>query len=293
MAAYFITLTTDFGTEDPYVGVMKGVILGIKPQASIVDLTHQVRPQDIPGAAFLLGTAYAFFPRGTIHVVVVDPGVGSSRRPLLLDTGTAWFVAPDDGVLSYVLRDGGIRTSEAVPFASCSVALPAGWQAHSLTNAAYWRHPVSHTFHGRDIFAPVAAHLSLGVAAEELGEPTDRVTCLSIAEASEEGGVLTGQVIHVDRFGNLVTNIPGSRVEGQGTRGEEQGSRVEVEVAGHRIRGLASSYAEAPEEALEGTMTRVLAIVGSHGYLEVSVRNGNAADTLGIDLGATVRVRWL
>ena len=278
MVPPIISLTTDFGTADPYVGVMKGVILGINPQAPLVDLSHEVRPQDIPGATFVLGSAYRNFPQGTIHLVVVDPGVGSSRRGLLLDTSQARFVAPDNGVLSYVLVHGGVVIPQGEAFEPQLVSLPSQWHAYALTNSNYWRHPVSNTFHGRDIFAPVAAHLSRGVSPTDLGEPIDQLTCLSIPTPQEEGCHINGHIIYVDHFGNLVSNIPGAKIEGRTTQ-------VQVEIGGHSIQGLAPSYADAPEE--------LLALVGSHGNLEVSVRNGSAAETLGLTVGAEVRVRGL
>ena len=272
MAPSLITITTDFGTADPYVGVMKGVILGINPRATIVDMTHQIVPQDIGGAAFLLGTAYRDFPEATVHIIVVDPGVGSTRMPLLLGTGSALFVAPDNGVLSYVLRDGGASAPpDAPPFAPHRVPVPTGWQAYALTNTRYWLHPLSHTFHGRDIFAPVAAHLSLGVSPHEVGTPMAGVVTLAIPQPKQQGNALVGHVLHADGFGNLITNIPASAV----------GENAVIEVSGQRIDELSPSYAEGPD---------LLAIIGSHGYLEVSVRNGSAAELLGAKVGHEVAV---
>ncbi len=267
-----ITLTTDFGTTDTYVGVMKGVMLRINPNALVVDLTHQVGPQNVAQGAFLLGTSYRYFPRWTIHVAVVDPGVGTSRRPLLLTTPLGAFVAPDNGLLSYVLRDGW-RGRLPEPDQRSQVALPEGFRAYVLTRPQYWLHPVSQTFHGRDIFAPVAARLSLGVAPGDMGEETDRVACLPLASPQWLGDVLEGQVVHIDRFGNLVTNIPAELVAGQ---------QVMVEVKGQVISGLSPSYAQGGE---------ILAIVGSHGYLEIAAKNASARERLGAGMGERVGVQ--
>ena len=267
-----ITLTTDFGTRDPYVGVMKGVILGINPAASIVDISHQVEPQAIAQGAFIVGTSHRFFPKGTIHVVVVDPGVGTSRKALLLVTPTASFLAPDNGVLTDVVREGYSEEHLAIYDME---ELPPGYEAYELTNHGLWLEPVSHTFHGRDIFAPVAAYLSLGLPPAEVGPPVSRVALLSHRALAWDGPILEGRVVQVDHFGNLITDIPEHLL---GT-----GKGFSIEVAGRRIQGLSLSYAEAES---------LLAVVGSHGTLEVSVRNGSAAKTLGAGVGDTVRVTF-
>ena len=266
MTASTITLTTDFGLHDPYVGMMKGVILGINPDARIVDLCHDIQPQAVRQGAFLIGASHRVFPKNTIHVVVVDPGVGTSRKALLLTTPDACFLSPDNGILSYVLSqyEGTLHPSDA---------LPPGCKAYVLTNECYWRHPVSSTFHGRDIFAPVAAHLSLGVPPEEFGPPASSVERLPVESPRWVGNVLSGRVAHIDRFGNLATDIPSEVIAGV--------EEIAVEVAGNHITGLAGVYAE--EQGL-------LAIVGSYGYLEVSVRGGSAADRLGAKIGDPVRV---
>ena len=201
-ASGIITLTTDFGTSDTYVAEMKGVILGINAGARIVDITHQVPPQDISEGAYAIGRSHLAFPAGTVHVVVVDPGVGSSRDAIVVTTPSGIFVAPDNGVLTNILNrkaggDGGAVTP-----------LPEGYRAYRLTNSGYWRHPVSSTFHGRDVFAPVAAHLTIGAPPSDMGEEAGSVVALSHNQVRREGTSLTGRVQHVDRFGNLVTNIP-------------------------------------------------------------------------------------
>ena len=279
MDAPLITITTDFGTADPYVGVMKGVILSIDPRASIVDISHHIQPQSILEGAFIIGSSHRFFPKGTVHVVVVDPGVGTSRSALLLVTPSASFLAPDNGVLSYILRDGfrqGPEVSEgsqACPESNELVALPQNYRAYHLTNPEFWLHPVSSTFHGRDIFAPVAAHLSLGVPAHRLGQEVHHLTWLSHRQPRWDGDTLVGQVVHVDRFGNLITNIPVGLLPRQGP--------ITVEVKGYRISGLSPSYEEGGW---------LLAIVGSHGNLELSVQNGSAAQRLKAGVGDPVRV---
>lgn len=273
-----IVLTTDFGLADPFVGVMKGVVLGINPQARLIDLTHHIQPQNVLQGAFLLGTSYRFFPPGAIHVVVVDPGVGTSRRALLLTTPRGWFLAPDNGVLSYVLQD----FLNSVPEQGGMVTLPAGLEAFSLTNPRYWLHPVSNTFHGRDVFAPVAAHLSLGVAPTEVGEPVSEVVCSPLPRPfyPEQRGdqSVEGEVIIVDHFGNLVTNIPVTAL-----RGAED---IHVTVKGHRISGLSRAF-----QQMEDTpKTQLVALIGSNGYLEIALPNGSAAALLAVGAGEPVQV---
>lgn len=274
MAGPPIILTTDFGTADAYVGVMKGVILALDPTATIVDLTHQITPQSIRQAAFLLGTSYRFFPSGTIHVVVVDPGVGTDRRALLLVTPAARFLAPDNGVLSWVLRDHLGRP----PAEPGRVPVPPGCSAYQLTNPEYWLHPVSATFHGRDIFAPVAAHLSLGLPPEKLGPGVDDLAWLPTPGLTRQGDAIQGQVIATDRFGNLITNIDAKALTGA--------TRVLVEIKGHRITHLERTYYQ--EDDPEAG--RLLALVGSHGFLEIAVRDGNAAVELRAGVGEPVSV---
>ena len=266
-----ITLTTDFGTADSCVGVMKGVILGINPRASIIDISHHIQPQSILEASFIIGTSHSYFPTGTIHVVVVDPGVGTSRSALLLVTPSASFLAPDNGVLSYVLREGFQQEPEVSE--RSELAIPQGYKAYRLNKPEFWLHPVSSTFHGRDIFAPVAGHLSLGVPAHELGQEIDHLTWVIHPQPQWVGDTLVGEVVHIDRFGNLITNIPAALIPGK--------KPVTIEVKGHRIQGLSLSYEEGGW---------LLAISGSHGNLEVSVKNGSAAGKLRATIGESVTV---
>jgi len=257
-----ITLLTDFGTVDPFVGTMKGVILGINREARLVDLTHEIPAQDVEAAAFVIHTAYRFFPAGTVHVVVVDPGVGSARRAIAVAAGGQLFVAPDNGVLSYVfIRE---RQFLAVAIERRDLCLPE----------------VSATFHGRDIFAPVAAHLSLGLAPSELGPAVRNVVRLKVAEPSLGARSVRGQIVYFDRFGNAITNIPREAL-----RSVASPSEVVVEIAGHKIRGLADCYAQ-------GGPDSPIALWGSSGYLEIAVRCGSAQQRLGLARGQEVVLEW-
>ena len=279
MASPIVTLTTDFGASDAYVAAIKGVVLAIAPDATIVDISHAIPPQDIAHGAFVIGSAYRYFRPDTIHVGVVDPGVGTSRRALLVVTPEGRFLAPDNGLLTYVFLDDDHWTSDeghAVAqkeiMEPVATPVPDGFSAYALTRDEYWRRPVTDTFHGRDIFAPVAAHLARGVPPEQLGDIVDQVTCLNIYPPDRRGGAVEGRVIFVDHFGNLVSNIRSGHLPGDG---------VEVEVGGRTIRELVRSFAEGGH---------LLALVGSHGFLEVAARNGSAAARLGVGVGSSVRV---
>lgn len=267
-----ITLTTDFGTSDAYVGALKGVILSLNPAATIVDITHDVRPQEVVQGAFILGSTSPYFPEGTIHVAVVDPGVGTERRGLVLATPRALFVGPDNGLLSAALPDDA-RGTAPEPTEASPVPVPAGYRAVAITRREYMGESVSSTFHGRDVFAPVAAHLSLGVAPEEFGEGVASVLAFPPFRARRRpDGGLQGRVLHVDRFGNLVTDV----------REEDLSSGdMQVEVRGRVLRGLRQTYAGA-----EG----LTALIGSSGHLEIALPNGSAADSLGARVGDAVVV---
>jgi hypothetical protein len=269
-----ITLTTDFGLRDAYVAALKGVILGINPKATIVDISHFIEPQNIQQAAFVLSTVYRYFPKDSIHAVIVDPEVGSQRRAIILRTQEALFVAPDNGVLSYILHD-----TSAVPEGALSkaglIALPPGVLAVEITNPRLWHHPVSTTFHGRDIFAPVAAYLSLGVPLQEFGKPVTSLTVFPLPRPQlGPRGELIGQVIHIDIFGNVITSI----------RQEDlRAGRFHLQIAGQHIESLAATYANAEVDQLH-------AVVGSSGYVEIAVRNSSAAALLSVKLGDEVRI---
>ena len=260
---HVITLLTDFGLRDHYVAAMKGVILGICPDARIVDVTHDVNSYEVAEAAFLLSQMWTAFPKKTVHVVVVDPGVGSMRRPILAEVGGHRFIAPDNGVLTAVLTLDGCKVRH-------------------ITAEKYFRRPVSQTFHGRDIFAPVAARLAAGkAAAAKLGPAIDnhlRLTFERPSRTARRGW--TGAILHVDHFGNVVTNIPIAEFPQLETQ------PFEVNVGFRSVGKLARSYAEMPQGQL-------CAIVGSSGYLEISVNQDSAAKILGCEAGAPVELRLL
>ena len=271
-----ITLTTDFGLDDGYVASMKGAILSINPQVTIVDVTHQVPPQDILYGAYVLSTAYPYFPPGSIHVAVVDPGVGSARRAVAVAVGGRYCVGPDNGVLSLALGgiDGGQKQNNLFETAECP--LPPGSVAVELTDPRFHLPEVSATFHGRDIFAPAAAHLSSGVAIESLGPRVETLRRLLVASpAIGEGGAVEGAIVHIDGFGNATTNI---RREHMTT------DKVEVRAGSVTLHGLSPSYA-----AGDGAV----ALWGSTGCLEVAVSNGNAAAALGLKRGDPIKVKSL
>lgn len=271
-----VTLTTDFGYDDAYVAAVKGAILNINPEANIVDVSHSIKPHDILQAAFILSAAYRYFPKNTVHVAIVDPGVGSERRGIILKTSPAIFVAPDNGILSYVIDE--IFSVESGSLAEDShelkeIVFKKGLEAAAITDPRFWRHPVSPTFHGRDIFAPVAAGLSLGISPYEFGEKINSLHVLPIPKpALDANGSLVGRVLHVDRFGNLITNVRSSSLPGK---------NVVIEVAGYCIEGISDYYAQ---------KDGIMAVSGSSGYLEISLRDGRACDYLGIVVGELVRI---
>ena len=269
-----ITLTTDFGASGYYVAQMKGVILGINPQAAIIDISHSVRPQDIREGSYVIGQAHRYFPAGAIHVVVVDPGVGTSRRPILLSTPGAHYLAPDNGVLSQILLEGwnGSAVAPALEEAG-PVSIPPSFTGYHLTNASYWMDPVSRTFHGRDIFSPVAAHLSLGVHPDTLAGKLTHLTYLPTPAPKEDDGSLAGEVVSIDHYGNLITNIPAGMMADR--------PKARIMINGHTIDGLSDSYESADH---------LLAIIGSGEHLEIAVKNGNAAEALPATIGDLVRV---
>ena len=258
-----ITLLTDFGAADYFVGALKGVILSANPRASIVDITHEIPPHDVRAGAFTLLAASGAFPAGTIHVAVVDPGVGSARRGLLVECGAQLFVGPDNGLFSYVCERAG---SERV---------------RHLTNRKFFRDDVSATFHGRDVFAPVAAALSVGVEPREFGEEIDDwVRLPPLAPRAGAGGAVEAEIIHVDRFGNCVTSLTRRELS------EERIARGAALVVGdHTIRSFRRFYADAGGDAPEP-----FAIWGSAGFLEISALRASAAALLRARRGQIVLV---
>jgi S-adenosylmethionine hydrolase len=253
-----ITLTTDFGTIDWFVGTIKGVILGINSKAKIVDVSHGVPACNIRAGAFALAAACRFFPKGTIHTAVVDPGVGSVRDAIAIKTERYFFVGPDNGVLSWALRNERIR------------------EVRALKNEKYFLPQISKTFHGRDIFAPVAAHLSRGVAIEKLG-PSKEFVRLDWPEPRTKGRGMEGEVIYIDSFGNAITNLD------CGCLKQFSEGRLEIVVKGKRLCAIESCYAAV-------RAGKAVAVVGSSGFLEIAVNGGSAARNLRLVLGTRVRV---
>ena len=256
-----ITLLTDFGFEDEYVGVVKGVILSIHPSARLVDISHAVPPGDLVRASWLLSWSWSCFPKGTVHLTVVDPGVGSSRKILCLEKSGHLFLAPDNGILSRLLtkRDR--------------------FRCRAVTNRRYFLKNVSRTFHGRDIFAPVAAHLSKGVSPDRLGPRVDRFQTLPDLPVVGSPKGIKGQIILIDRFGNLVTNLPAEQVLSVAGKG-----KLEIRLKGKLLSGLQPSYSAVGRG-------RPLAVIGSHDLLEIAVNRGSAANRFGVKVGDPVQVR--
>ena len=255
-----LTLLSDFGISDEYVAVMKGAIAQINPALRVVDITHQIPPQNIAAARFCLMNAIDYFPRGSVHVAVVDPGVGGKRRAVAVELAQGILVAPDNGLLGGVLNKNKNSVISAV----------------ELTNPDYWlTSQPSITFHGRDIFAPVGAHLASGVSLRELGREInpDSLVKLDLAECTYKDGKIMGCIQYIDRFGNLVTNIPQSYVEG---------NDWSVEVKGKKIKAR-QTYSDVK-------LGELIALVGSHGWVEVAVNSGNARLELGAEFGSEVQI---
>jgi S-adenosylmethionine hydrolase len=249
-----IALLTDFGTQDYFVGAMKGAILSINPHAKIIDITHEISPQDIKSAAFTLCACYRDFPEKTIFVVVVDPGVGSNRKAILVETEKYFFVAPDNGLLSFIFEEA------------------RNPRVFGLTNKKYFADKISRTFHGRDVFAPVAAHLSNGVEPKEFGAETKDFVRFEINKPRRiSSNLIEAEIIHVDRFGNLITNL----------KAEDLPENFSAEIKGKTIDKLRNFYAEA--EAGE-----IFMIAGSAGFLEIAARENSASKLLNAQSGAKV-----
>ena len=260
MASRFLSLTTDFGIADYYVGAMKGVIYTINPTATIVDISHSVQSYDLLDGALTIAQSYSYYPKDTIHVVVVDPGVGTSRRPILVTAGSYYFVAPDNGVLSLVYE-----REERV-------------SVRHITSSHYFLQPVSQTFHGRDIFASVAGWLSKGVETIKFGDTIEDYVKFTAPRAkTDDASQVKGIVLKVDKFGSLITNITPSDVSGI------FGSDFKITVGNATVTKLAFNYAE-------GAKGEVFAILGSGGFLELSVNKGSAAQVAGVGKGSEVVV---
>ena len=254
-----ITLTTDYGTNDHLVGVVKGAILKINPDAQIIDITHHVAPFDLLEGALAIASAYPYFPPRTIHVVVVDPGVGTERRPLLVSGQNQYFLAPDNGVLSAVYE----KENPVI--------------VRNITSEHYFAQPVSKTFHGRDVFAPVAAWLSKSWQPGSMGEEITDFKRFAMPKPKEADGALKGLVLKVDAFGNLVTNFRGEDIAPESL----QKGTAKLQVGTHAVTRLVGTFAQ-------GNAGEAIAYIGSSGYLEIAVNKGNASKTLGIGRGAVV-----
>lgn len=280
-----IALLTDFGLEDGYVGVMKGVMRTVCKDVDFIDITHLIEPQNVRRAALALVNAYQYFPAGTIFLVVVDPGVGSTRRPIAMTTENYTFVAPDNGVLSYVLAEEVDRDDADEPI-----------EIVELSNTKYHLDNLSYTFHGRDVFAPVAGHLAKGTALAEFGTKLDQIVELPIPQLTVAGAAIRGEIIDIDRFGNIVTSIgilrwsaPGRLTLDPKNKPEAASVRLMAEDAtatlhGNIIYGIQTSYSE----AIRG---EPLMLVGSSGYLEIAVNQGNAADRFEVTVGDPIEIQ--
>jgi S-adenosylmethionine hydrolase len=254
-----ITLTTDFGLQDSFAGLVKGVIVGINPAVIVVDLTHGIPAQDVVGGALTLRHSIGYFPQGTIHVAVVDPGVGGARRPLLIECDGSYLIGPDNGLLSLAVGDK--KPSLVV----------------ELSNPAYHLRPTSVTFHGRDVFAPVAAHLSLGVPITAFGPRLDTFHRLALPKVYRTATEKAGEIIYIDGFGNLFTNIEENDLKGLAA------NQIEITLGAIRIAGLAPNY-------VATNVGHFVAVVNSWGLLEIAVCQGNAQQKSGAKIGDQVRV---
>ena len=255
-----ITLTTDFGTKDWFVGTMKGVMLGICPEASIVDVSHDISHGDIRGGAFALAASYQYFAPGTIHLAVVDPGVGGNRAAILVQTAEYFFVGPDNGVLSWALRQEKIKA------------------IRKLENEKYFLRSISQTFHGRDIFSPVAAHLAKGVPVEKFGPAQKQLVTLLWPKPQRTRKEVTGEILYVDRFGNAITNIRSEFLDGFDRE------NCQVILRRKAIARLKRYYEEVPPG-------EAACVTSSSGFLEIAINGGSAAERLKLKVGDAVEVR--
>jgi hypothetical protein len=255
-----ITLLTDFGIKDPYVASMKGVILNINPQCTLVDIAHEVRPHDIEGGAFMLANTYSYFPKGTIHLGVVDPGVGGTRKPILLVTQNYFFVGPDNGLFTLVTKMERVK------------------QVTTLTHKKYFLPKISDTFHGRDIFAPVAAHLSLGIPPSNFGKKLKHWVKLDLKEPLVRGKKLFGEILLIDHFGNLISNIDQAKF-----KNFVKDHPFVIRIGEKAISNIKKGY-------WEGKKQEALALFGGGGFLEISINEGNAHEGLKVKRGDPITI---
>jgi S-adenosyl-L-methionine hydrolase (adenosine-forming) len=259
MSPSIIKLTTDFGLRDHYVSAMKAVILGIRPDIRFVDISHEIPPQDIMAGAWVVRNAAMLFPPGTVHLVVVDPGVGTDRNPVAIQIGNQFFVGPDNGIFSLIGED-------------------FDYEAVTLDNQDYWRTERSNTFHGRDIFAPVAAHLAGGTEMSKLGKPLEKLVTYRWAMPISDKDGIQGWVVHIDRFGNLVSNIPSALIEET-----VQASKSRIYVGNTILHEIVTTFGSVPDG-------EPAAYIGSSGKLEIAINKGNAKEMLGVEKGAQISI---
>lgn len=261
MSSRIITLTTDFGLVDPYVAEMKAVILKINPNARIVDISHQIERFNIRMGAYVLAAASAYFPKGTIHVAVIDPGVGTKRKSIIIEAKNGFFIGPDNGVLALAAKSQGIR------------------HVYEIANPRFMLPRISATFHGRDIFAPAAAFLSKGISPSKFGPEIRNFIVPKFAKAVRKGDAFVGEVIHVNGFGNIITNFTAKHLRALNVK-----TAVCIKFENTELTlKLCKAYAEAEPQ-------KPLAIIGSHNFLEISVNMGNAAETFNVKVGDEVKL---
>jgi len=264
MPTKIIALTTDFGLKDPYAAEMKAVILSISPKTRIVDITHKIEKFNIRMGAYTLVAACPYFPKGTIHVAVIDPGVGTKRKAILIQTRNSYFIGPDNGVLALVAKSQGIK------------------HIYKIENPKFMLPRISNTFHGRDIFAPAAAYLANGISPSEFGPEMRKIVTPKFAKITKTKTTLTGEIIHIDSFGNIITNLREEDCEIMGMK-----NTVNLELKDTRLKlRLCKAYSEVKAQ-------QPLAIIGSHNFLEISINQGNAAETFQTRVGDKVRLYYI
>ncbi|MCC5941572.1 MAG: SAM-dependent chlorinase/fluorinase [Balneolaceae bacterium] len=257
--ASIITLTTDFGLQDHYVSAIKAAILGIAPDVRLVDISHQIPPQDIMAGAWVVRNATMLYPPNTVHLVVIDPGVGTDRNPVAIKIEDQYFVGPDNGIFSLIGED-------------------FEYEAVVLDNEKFWRKDRSHTFHGRDIFAPVAAHLSKGLNISHLGRSLEKLVTFRWAIPISDRDGVQGWIVHIDRFGNLISNIPESLI-----KEAVNSSQFRIYVGNTILKNIVLTYGDVPDG-------EPAAYIGSSGTLEVAINKGNAKEMLGVEKGAQISI---
>jgi S-adenosyl-L-methionine hydrolase (adenosine-forming) len=261
MSHKIITLTSDFGMKDPYVAEMKATVLGIYPEATLIDISHEIQKFNIQMGAYILSAATAYFPKGTIHIAVVDPGVGTRRRSILIQTKQGFLIGPDNGVLSLAAERDSIEN------------------IYEISNPCFMLPFISNTFHGRDIFASVAAHLAKGVAIIEVGREIKEIVKPEFTKIVRKKDSLEGRVLHLDGFGNIITNITKAQIANL-----DACSQLDVKLSGRKVRlKICKTYGEAKQ-------MEPLALIGSHGYLEIAINQSSAAEKLKVKFGDKITV---